>query len=244
MIGKRVNSGNEVAFLNQEIAWMEWPTTSIVTKPSLLFADPCSLDSSRSASANGKIGGDHSLRKKPTFASSPLVSPWNDVWETSAEIPYWWRVITQMWLVEANFQPIRSRWWRVIGMEFLRSFLRRYFAGKPVLASWNVACFLRIGKTPHLVWNDNVNEVEAERFPYPICSRFFISLFSQLFALFLYFVSFVVIFFSGTHMPNGVMVQSFREVNIFLQSGSQYITKWDARKLNVGHHCSHLLKYF
>lgn len=31
-------------------------------------------------------------------------------------------------------------------------------------------------------------------------------------------------------MPNGVMVQSFREVNIFLQSGSQYITKWDARK--------------
>ena len=69
MIGKRVNSGNEVAFLNQEIAWMEWPTTSIVTKPSLLFADPCSLDSSRSASANGKIGGDHSLRKKPTFAS-------------------------------------------------------------------------------------------------------------------------------------------------------------------------------
>ena len=113
-----------------------------------------------------------------------------------------------------------------------------------MLASWNVGCFLRVGKTPHLVGNDNVNEVEAERFPYPICSRFFISLFSQLFALFLYFVSFVVIFFSGTHMPNGVMVQSFREVNIFLQSGSKYITKWDARKLNVGHHCSHLLKYF
>ena len=67
MIGKRVNSENEVAFLNQEIAWMEWPTTSIVTKPSLLFVDPCSLDSRRSASANGKIGGSHSLRKQPTF---------------------------------------------------------------------------------------------------------------------------------------------------------------------------------
>ena len=26
------------------------------------------------------------------FATPPLVSPRNDVWETSAEIPYWWRV--------------------------------------------------------------------------------------------------------------------------------------------------------
>ena len=37
-----------------------------------------------------------------------LVSPPNDVWETSAEIPYWWRVTTQIWrvvlLVESNFQ--------------------------------------------------------------------------------------------------------------------------------------------
>ena len=29
----------------------------------------------------------------------PLVSPPNDVWETSAEIPYWWCVITQIWVV-------------------------------------------------------------------------------------------------------------------------------------------------
>ena len=29
----------------------------------------------------------------------PLVSPRNDVWETSAEIPYWWRVTTQIWVV-------------------------------------------------------------------------------------------------------------------------------------------------
>ena len=28
-----------------------------------------------------------------------LVSPPNDVWETSAEIPYWWCVITQIWVV-------------------------------------------------------------------------------------------------------------------------------------------------
>ena len=30
-------------------------------------------------------------------------------------------------------------------MEFLRSFLRRHLAGKPVVASPNVACFRRLG---------------------------------------------------------------------------------------------------
>ena len=30
--------------------------------------------------------------------TSPLVSPRNDVWETSTEIPYWWRVTTQIWV--------------------------------------------------------------------------------------------------------------------------------------------------
>ena len=29
----------------------------------------------------------------------PTVSPQNDVWETSIEIPYWWRVTTQIWVV-------------------------------------------------------------------------------------------------------------------------------------------------
>ena len=33
------------------------------------------------------------------FATPPLVSPLNDVWETSAEIPYWWRVTTHIWVV-------------------------------------------------------------------------------------------------------------------------------------------------
>ena len=33
------------------------------------------------------------------LAMQPLVSPPNDVWETSAEIPYWWRVTTQIWVV-------------------------------------------------------------------------------------------------------------------------------------------------
>ena len=29
----------------------------------------------------------------------PAVSPRNDVWETSSEIPYWWHVTTQIWVV-------------------------------------------------------------------------------------------------------------------------------------------------
>ena len=42
----------------------------------------------------------------------------------------------------------RSRYWCVISVEFPRSFLRRHFAGKPLVASWSVACFLRLGKCP------------------------------------------------------------------------------------------------
>ena len=38
----------------------------------------------------------------------------------------------------------RSGYWHVISMEFLRSFLSRHFAGKPVVVSPNVGCFLRL----------------------------------------------------------------------------------------------------
>ena len=48
----------------------------------------------RSAIQNTKIGFATRLRKHP-----PLVSPRNDVCETSTEIPYWWRVTTQIWVV-------------------------------------------------------------------------------------------------------------------------------------------------
>ena len=49
------------------------------------------------------------------LATLPLVSSPNDVWETSTEIPYWWRVITQVkglglreftwqkWIIGYNF---------------------------------------------------------------------------------------------------------------------------------------------
>ena len=39
-----------------------------------------------------------SLRQQP-MATLPLVSPPNDVWEASAEIPYWWRGTTHIWVV-------------------------------------------------------------------------------------------------------------------------------------------------
>ena len=87
------------------------------------------------------------------LATLPLVSPPNDVWETSEEIPYWWRVTTQIWvvlLIGWNKFPTRhdqsealrrSGWWRV-NSSFLRSCLRRHLAGKPVVALPNVGCFL------------------------------------------------------------------------------------------------------
>ena len=39
--------------------------------------------------------------------------------------------------------------WHVISMEFLRLFLRRHFAWKPVVASRNVGCFLWLFKRKH-----------------------------------------------------------------------------------------------
>ena len=51
-------------------------------------------------------------RKQPTFYDATTDFPRNDVWETSEEIPYWWRVTTQIWvalLIGWNLhQPIRN----------------------------------------------------------------------------------------------------------------------------------------
>ena len=61
------------------------------------------------------------------LATLPLVSPPNDVWETSAEIPYWW------WCVTTQGSDVSC-------MKFLPLFLRRHL----VAASRNVGCFLRL----------------------------------------------------------------------------------------------------
>ena len=41
----------------------------------------------------------HQTENSPYLATLPQVSPPSDVWETSTEIPYWWRVTTQIWVV-------------------------------------------------------------------------------------------------------------------------------------------------
>ena len=95
-----------------------------------------------------------SLRKQPTFRATPqLVSPRNDVWGTRAEFSIWWRDTTQTLVVlliglckctslhdQSEALP-RFLYWHVISMEYLRSFLRRHFAGKPEVASWKVVRF-------------------------------------------------------------------------------------------------------
>ena len=98
-----------------------------------------------------------SLRKQPTFCDAVTGSPPSDVWETSAEIPYWWRISTQIWVVLMigcaawkiwfNQSEILSRSgsWCVISMKFLCSFLRRHLVGKPFVESPSVGCFLRLG---------------------------------------------------------------------------------------------------
>ena len=88
------------------------------------------------------------------------VSPRNDVWETSAGIPYWWRVTTQTWIVlligrskfpSRHVQPealLRSVTRHQYGISV---FFWRHVAGKPVVASWNVACFLKLSFTKTLL---------------------------------------------------------------------------------------------
>ena len=35
------------------------------------------------------------------FRDATLVSPWSEIWETTAEISYWWRINTQIWVVRS-----------------------------------------------------------------------------------------------------------------------------------------------
>ena len=87
------------------------------------------------------------------FVTLPLV---NDVWETSAEIPYWWQATSKTSVVlltgcskfhsfhdQSEALP-RSGQWYVISIESLRSFLRHHLAGKPVVGSQNVGCLFRL----------------------------------------------------------------------------------------------------
>ena len=56
---------------------------------------------------------------------------------------YFGRAAWEIWFNQSETLP-RSGLWHAISMLFLHSFLRRLLAGKPVLASPNVSCFLRL----------------------------------------------------------------------------------------------------
>ena len=82
------------------------------------------------------------------FASSPLVSPRNDVWGTSTEIPYWWRVTTQIWmLIPATCTNIRktflfcSKLWLVTDLK-AASFLTLRYACPFQVHTWPVNLLL------------------------------------------------------------------------------------------------------
>ena len=97
-----------------------------------------------------------SLRKQTTFCDGTTGFLQNDVWKTSAEIPYWCCVTTQIWVVlligrvawEICFNQsealLGSLWWCIISMKFLCLFLRCHFTGKPVVVLRKVRCFPRL----------------------------------------------------------------------------------------------------
>ena len=75
------------------------------------------------------------------MATLPLVSPPNDVWQKNAEIPYWWRVTTQISVVLLIGRAAWEIWFnqsealpRSGIQEFLRSFLKRHWtrSSKPL----------------------------------------------------------------------------------------------------------------
>ena len=92
-IGKREDPGDEVVVLASRTQKSGTGDNSFVKTERDISAQP--------AKGGPKYSGwtEPSLRKQPTFGDLPLVSPPNDVWESSAEIPYRWRVTTQIWVV-------------------------------------------------------------------------------------------------------------------------------------------------
>ena len=102
---------------------------------------------------------------KPVRKQLPTIFLRNNFCGTSSEIPYWWRITTQIWVVlligwkfastnEKHYPDLGSAY--DISMEFLRSFLRRHFVGKPVVASRNVGCSVSgqgVISCRHIFWN-------------------------------------------------------------------------------------------
>ena len=85
-----------------------------------------------------------SLRKQPTFGDVTTGFPPNDVWETSAEIPYWWHVTTQILACEAQTHFRSSR---------ERSDDRKYVCASQATQIWVV---LLLGRAAWEIWFNQV----------------------------------------------------------------------------------------
>ena len=76
------------------------------------------------------------------FTMPLLVSPWNDNLVSASD---WLKQISHVtWPIRRTTQIWVAMHHQY--MEFLCLFLTRHFAGKPVVVSWNVSCFLRLTK--------------------------------------------------------------------------------------------------
>ena len=64
------------------------------------------------------------------FPTLPLVSPRNEGWRRSSEIPYWWRTTIKIWTLTRHQYGIS-----VVDPQ-------TSFRGKPVVGSGNISCFL------------------------------------------------------------------------------------------------------
>ena len=106
------------------------------------------------------------LAWKRKFATQALISPGNDVWEVRIELRNSISMTLSLptygycfWLVE-NLQKPSGSW--LTGHQdgiFLRSFLRRHLAGKPVMAmsSGNVSCLHGLHHVTEPTWNARAN---------------------------------------------------------------------------------------
>ena len=121
--------GDQSVIQNNSI-WVMAVTLSVRIITSLLFPYDC-LDHRNTFC---DILHTACPRKQPTFATSPLVSPRNNVRETRAEIPYRWRVTLQFLVVvligclarESCFNQSTTQIWVVTrhSVEFFRSVLK------------------------------------------------------------------------------------------------------------------------
>ena len=121
----------------------------------------------------GLWNASHSLSRENSrhFATLPLVFPRNDVWETSAEIPYWWHVIGQIWVAFLIGCAARVVTRHQYGISALVS--KTSFTEKPVVASPNISCFLRLvlfttPKIAHVWWKLNYGQTYTTGFKWPL----------------------------------------------------------------------------